>query len=169
MRHKTLAAAVAAFACVWSSSSSPAYADTWACEVILCLSNPGGPTQYAACVPPITKLYNILKLGGGFPICSGVGYRTSQPGYQPFYCNDGYTLTRNRDDDGASVGCTSNKRVEVTLNKCADAGKDSTARAIKRDGKTVCMDYKTVRPLERDQPNYVDVTIDSVGTQRVWY
>src|SRR3546814_6567682 len=39
--------------------STPAVAsdNTWACEVVLCISNPGGPTQYPACVPPITKLW----------------------------------------------------------------------------------------------------------------
>jgi hypothetical protein len=26
--------------------------------------------QYAACVPPITRLYQILSVGGGFPLCS---------------------------------------------------------------------------------------------------
>src|SRR3546814_20548044 len=58
-----------------SVSSAPAMAsdNTWACEVVLCLSNPGGPTQYGACVPPITKLWRQLAFGGGFPTCSGSG------------------------------------------------------------------------------------------------
>lgn len=56
-------------------TATPALAsdNTWACEVVLCISNPGGPTQYGACVPPITKLWRVLALGGGFPTCSGSG------------------------------------------------------------------------------------------------
>src|SRR3546814_2162609 len=65
----------------WSSDvcssdlSTPAVAsdNTWACEVVLCISNPGGPTQYPACVPPITKLWRVLALGGSFPTCTGGG------------------------------------------------------------------------------------------------
>lgn len=33
-------------------SGSNARADDWGCQVILCLSSPGGPTQYAECRPP---------------------------------------------------------------------------------------------------------------------
>src|SRR3546814_19026655 len=55
--------------------STPAVAsdNTWACEVVLCISNPGGPTQYPACVPPITKLWRVQALGGSFPTCTGGG------------------------------------------------------------------------------------------------
>lgn len=53
---------------------APAYAnDDWGCEVLLCLSNPGGATQYAQCVPPITKLWKTLAGGGSFPTCTGGG------------------------------------------------------------------------------------------------
>jgi hypothetical protein len=31
------------------------------------------------------------------------------------------------------------------------------------------MAYVTMPPTLRSQPNYVDVTIDGVGTQRVWF
>jgi hypothetical protein len=53
--------------------SAPAAAGDWGCEVLLCLSNPGGPTQYAACVPPIDRLWARLALGGSFPTCAGGG------------------------------------------------------------------------------------------------
>lgn len=49
--------------------SAPAAASDWGCQVLLCLSNPGGPTQYAACVPPITKLWDQLATGHAFPTC----------------------------------------------------------------------------------------------------
>lgn len=38
----------------------PARADTWGCEVLLCLSNPAGPMAVAQCVPPITRLYRAI-------------------------------------------------------------------------------------------------------------
>lgn len=46
-----------------------AHADDWGCQVLLCLSNPGGPEQYSACVPPIEKLWSALRHGDPFPAC----------------------------------------------------------------------------------------------------
>jgi hypothetical protein len=46
-----------------------AHADEWGCQVILCLSNPGGPEQYSECVPPIEKLWRALRHGDPFPTC----------------------------------------------------------------------------------------------------
>lgn len=48
---------------------SLAHADDWGCQVILCLSNPGGPEQYAQCVPPVEKLWRALRHGDPFPTC----------------------------------------------------------------------------------------------------
>lgn len=47
-----------------------AHADDWGCQVLLCLSNPDGPEQYAACVPPIEKLWSALRHGDPFPTCN---------------------------------------------------------------------------------------------------
>ncbi len=46
-----------------------ARADDWGCQVMLCLSNPGGPEQYAECVPPIERLWAALRDGDPFPTC----------------------------------------------------------------------------------------------------
>jgi hypothetical protein len=46
-----------------------AHADDWGCQVLLCLSNPGGPEQYGACVPPIERLWSALRDGDPFPPC----------------------------------------------------------------------------------------------------
>lgn len=46
-----------------------AHADDWGCQVLLCLSNPGGPEQYGACVPPIERLWSALRHGDPFPAC----------------------------------------------------------------------------------------------------
>ena len=48
---------------------SVVYADDWGCQVMLCLSNPGGPEQYGECVPPIEKLRRALRHGDPFPTC----------------------------------------------------------------------------------------------------
>ena len=46
-----------------------ARADDWGCQVILCLSNPGGPERYSECVPPIERLWRALRHGDPFPTC----------------------------------------------------------------------------------------------------
>ena len=51
--------------------TGPARANDLGCQVLICLSNPGGATQYAQCVPPMTKLWKRLATGGAFPGCSG--------------------------------------------------------------------------------------------------
>ena len=50
-------------------AASPAFASRWGCEVLLCLSNPAGPTAVAECVPPIKKLWRALRKGKPFPTC----------------------------------------------------------------------------------------------------
>ncbi|KAH0445329.1 hypothetical protein KCU90_g401, partial [Aureobasidium melanogenum] len=51
-----------------------AHADDWGCQVLLCLSNPGGPEEYSECVPPVEKLWTALRHGDPFPTCDfGVG------------------------------------------------------------------------------------------------
>ncbi|API61328.1 hypothetical protein ACFSUK_02550 [Sphingobium scionense] len=52
---------------------APALASDFGCQVLLCLSNPGGPTQYQQCVPPISKLWRQLALGKPFPSCTAGG------------------------------------------------------------------------------------------------
>jgi chromosome partitioning protein len=54
-----------------------ARADDWGCWVILCLTNPGGPEHYSACVPPIGKLWSAQRHGDPFSIC-GFGAGGSQ-------------------------------------------------------------------------------------------
>jgi len=85
-----------------SLAAAPARAEnTWACEVLLCASNPGGWMQFKECVPPIRKLITHLGLGGGFPTCSAGGVRKAdytkpkngRPGYVVMTMTDG---TRNR-------------------------------------------------------------------------
>ncbi|AFT86219.1 hypothetical protein [Paraburkholderia phenoliruptrix] len=60
---------LAFFAGSFVFAPSFAQADDWGCQVILCLSNPGGPEQYSECVPPIEKLWRALRHGDPFPSC----------------------------------------------------------------------------------------------------
>lgn len=73
------------------AAAQPARASDWGCQVVLCLATPGSPTTYAQCVPPITKLWQHLAVGGVFPTCVGVGIRTRQTKH-------GYALTITRND-----------------------------------------------------------------------
>lgn len=51
--------------------SAGAKASDWGCEVLLCLANPGSPTEFAECVSPITRLWNALRKvhPDPFPTC----------------------------------------------------------------------------------------------------
>jgi len=52
------------------SADIPQGTHDWGCEVLLCLSNPAGPTAVAPCVPPIHKLWHELARGHAFPSCT---------------------------------------------------------------------------------------------------
>jgi hypothetical protein len=57
----------ALLACV--AASANAQASQYGCTVLLCLSNPAGPTAVAECVPPIRQLWRDLARGRPFPTC----------------------------------------------------------------------------------------------------
>lgn len=77
MRSSLIKAIVAAssLASSYLVFDSKARADEWGCQVILCISNPAGATQYAECRPPINKLWRWLAKGRSFPTCSGVRFK----------------------------------------------------------------------------------------------
>jgi hypothetical protein len=158
-------------------SGSKARADDWGCQVILCLSNPGGSTEYAQCRPPIQKLWRELAEGRSFPTCSGLGFHSNRPGYEPHYCDAGYTLSGGYGPRGEDATCvsTSLQRVNNTLCSNGRDGYDTDTNKVlsphwqREGGGPQCMAYPIERPNVRSQPHYVDVTIDGVGKQRVWY
>lgn len=84
----------------------PAHASGWGCQVILCISNPGGPEQYAACVPPMQRLYDVLAHDGSFPTCSEGG-TVADPGYEPpYFCPQGSTPAGDQQRGSADLaGC----------------------------------------------------------------
>lgn len=76
--------------------SQTAKADDWGCQVLLCLSDPRGPTTESECKPPIHKLWDHLRKGKPFPSCamatnSRTGKRSyAQLVYDPYDpCPDG--------------------------------------------------------------------------------
>ncbi|ENN85543.1 hypothetical protein RHSP_06950 [Rhizobium freirei PRF 81] len=158
-------------------SISNARADDWGCQVILCLSNPGGPTQYAECRLPIQKLWSELAKGHSFPTCSGVGFHSSRSGYEPYYCDAGYQLSGSYGARGLEATCVSTSLRRVSNSPCSydrgsyggDTSSVLSPRWQREGGRLQCMGYPIVRPNMRAQPHYVDVTIDGVGQQRVWY
>lgn len=150
-------------------SSSKARADDWGCQVLLCLSNPGGPMQFTECVPPIQKLWSELGRGRAFPACSGVGFQASRPGYQPYTCDVGYRLSTRLAPQGQEAACVSNTRQAVDSSQCAAEAGNGSARWVSSGGQSQCMAYVKMSPILRPRPNFVDVTIDGVGTQRVWF
>lgn len=131
-------------------SVSVARADDWGCTILLCLANPGGPTQYAACVPPVTRLWSHLKRGGTFPTCSGAGSSTSPIGYDPYEpCEDGYVLRELGRDGASQPACVSSKPVRY----CDGADE-------------ACQPHDVQAVRHRAQPNFIDVTgADGVSTR----
>ncbi|MDH2436860.1 hypothetical protein QCD60_30560 [Pokkaliibacter sp. MBI-7] len=54
-------------------TSQSAQASDWGCQVLLCLSDPRGPTTESECRPPIHKLWRELAKGHSFPSCAMAG------------------------------------------------------------------------------------------------
>jgi hypothetical protein len=74
------------------SSSAFASASNYGCTVLMCLSNPAGPTAVAACIPPITQLWKDLLKFKPFPSCDEAGDSFASHGtsyYDP--CPEGLT------------------------------------------------------------------------------
>ncbi|WP_236775557.1 hypothetical protein, partial [Agrobacterium tumefaciens] len=137
----------------------------------------GGPTQYAECRPPIEKLWSWLARGHSFPTCSGVGFQSSRPRYEPYYCNPGYRLSAGYGPQGSDATCISTSLQAVSDSFCQrdrddggwNNGSVMSPRWQKENGRYQCMAYTAARPLVREKPRYIDVTIDGVGKQRVWF
>lgn len=172
-------------ACVIAASlSSSSYifdtnarADDWGCQVILCLSNPGGQTAFPECHPPIHKLWRHLARGRSFPTCSGVGFQSSRSGYERYYCNEGYRLVGRFAGRAREVTCVSTSVQPVSNHFCShygDAGgaeRDSVISAHwqRKNGRFQCVANVLAQPNIREKPRFIDITIDGVGKKRVWY
>lgn len=156
---QTIVAALG-FASLYTISAQSARADEWGCQVILCLSNPGGPTQYGECRPPIEKLWSWLSRGRSFPTCTGVGFQSSRPRYEPYYCDAGYRLSAGYGPRGNEATCISTSLQVVSNSLCQrdrDGGGSNDGSAIsprwqRENGGYQCMAYTVARPLVRETP-----------------
>lgn len=160
----------------YTFSSTIARGDDWGCQVLLCISNPSGATQYAACRPPIERLSSHLARGRSFPVCSGVGFTAIQPRHQPYYCDAGFRLVGRSGGRGhGEVTCLSTQPRPVSNDSCriddsgGHFGTHGSARGEFSDGKSVCKALETVRPHVREQPRYIDLAIEGAGRHRVWF
>ncbi len=178
MRNGIIRALSAILVCVpvYTFSTSMARSDDWGCEVLLCLSNPGGATEYSECRPPIERLWKHLARGRSFPICSGVGFTATKPRYEPYYCDIGFRLVTRQNDRGrGESACVSAEPKPVSSDLCRNhenggqIGGAGSGRWEFTEGKPVCKAYVTARPHVREQPRYIDLTINGAGQQRVWF
>lgn len=173
MRHAVIRVLSGVLICVplYTFSSSVARTDDWGCQVLLCLSNPGSPTEYAECRSPIERLWSHLAKGRTFPICIGIGFTASRPRNEPYYCDTGFRLvTRSGDRGRNEVGCVSTEARVVSSQMCRrDDNGGPTGQWYFEEGRRVCRAFVTTRLNVREQPRYVDVTIDGAGRQRVWF
>ena len=144
-------------------------ADDYGCQVLLCLTNPGGPTQYGECVPPIERLWSDLRHFRGFPTCSGVGYSASSPVYDPYYCEPPAQLVsspthyhgssgQNNDGDRVSYGEEVQCQTKLAEPLCKYLDHEQT-----------CEWFTYRPPFVREKPHRIDLTIEGRGVQRIWY
>jgi len=153
---------------------TPGHADDWGCQVLLCLSNPGSPTEYAECVPPITKLWKHLAKGRSFPTCSGVDFSATKPRYEPYECGEGYKLTyfTSGSDHGDSrrAACVATQITKLDRRECSrNHERAPSGQMVFIDGEMICGRYDVTAAKRRENPRYVDVTIQDRSTQRVWF
>ena len=90
MKSLSILTVCLAIVCGWYACPR---ASEWGCKCILCLSNPGGATEFSECKPPIHRLERHLENGGSFPSCSSAkssGLEVKE-GAQFFYtCEQAY-------------------------------------------------------------------------------
>lgn len=156
---------------LYAVCETKSYADHWACEVLLCLANPGGPTEFAECRPPIHKLWDHLAKGRPVPVCGGIGFRASRPGYEPYYCEAGYRLRQRNGDRGREATCVSVQPVPTGNDNCKRRSQDGpqVGQWQWAQGQRVCVAYRLKPPHLRQRPRFVDLKIDGVAPQRVWF
>ncbi|MCB5205158.1 hypothetical protein LH464_22070 [Neorhizobium sp. T786] len=149
--------------------SAPATASEWGCEVLLCLSNPGSPTEFKECVPPIHKLYSELAKGHSFPTCTGVGFKASKPVYDPYECPAGYELI-NRPSLGSHErpSCKATEPKVLPMMACWKNG-TGQGQIEMIAGKRTCVTYPSTAATLREKPRYVIIDIDDVGKKTVWF
>lgn len=143
-----------------------AYASDWGCQVVLCLSNPGGPTQFKECVEPIKKLWEALAKGKPFPTCEEGGISMSKIGYERYEeCPADFRLT-----DVTTWEEYKDHGRKVTTSVCRHLTKKITV-PCREDDKVIgrsCEVPYDIPARERDKPNYIDISYQGGGF-RTWF
>jgi len=78
LRKALLAALVVAATASFGQAANAE--EDWGCQVLLCLSDPRGPTTESECRPPIHKLWRHLAKGRPFPSCVLAGSASNGTG-----------------------------------------------------------------------------------------
>jgi hypothetical protein len=122
------------------------------------------------------RLWAHLARWQPFPNCSGAGFSTSSPTYDPFYCDDGYRLVARKGKNAPDeVGCLSVTRQEVSAESCqGDVGNNTSGGGSgfaweHKGDQQICTAFLSKPPNIRSKPRYIDITIDGSGTQRIWF
>lgn len=147
--------------------SGTAIASEWGCQVVLCLSNPGGPTQFKECVKPIEKLWESLAKGKPFPTCEEGGISMSKIGYEPyeacpadFYLTNITTHEEYKDHGRVLHTAVCRHRTQTVKVACDWDDKGGVNRVCE-------IPYDTPARL-RDKPNYIDISYNG-GSFRTWF
>lgn len=104
------------------SLSQTALASDYGCKVLLCLSNPSGPTAVSQCVPPINQLWDDLRHGRAFPTCdeagaAGSGNHAGNTWASNSYCAQSLVqLDPMNPTDPSSASCNAQGGIDVMVN-----------------------------------------------------
>lgn len=148
-------------------------ADDWGCKCIICLSNPGGATEFEECKPPIEKLIEHLHKGGDFPDCESAeesGMNVKQ-GYERVYesCVEGYGSGWENawSDEGHRRKEYCRKFLRFGYAKRCRGGEGSGDGCRKR--RVAIYDEKPLK--RREEPFFIELSFSdgAMNSQRFWY
>lgn len=152
-------------------AASPAKAE-WACEVALCLSNPAGPMAVSQCVPPITKLYEHLAKGRGFPLCRSADGHVNFTRYgveRWERCSDGSRARQRVDyDSGRPGGGVCYVFVPGGAGGPRNEDDNRVFETRRIDGQSVWGEVVEEDPVARSRPRYLDYVVEG-QSQRIWF
>ena len=143
---------------LYGSLIGVARADDWGCEVLLCLSNPKGPTAVTECVPPIKKLWRQLAKGHAFPTClmgSGGGGTGAQHQFASAnFCPQNYLIPPQ--DDRDTWHCALSGAVTVTVNGSSTqrvwwGGEESFTESLSGSADSSSRDSMPAQPAGQSQ------------------
>lgn len=143
-------------AAAWVSSTSPAEASEWGCEVLLCASSSDPSWRgVSACHLPMNRLISAMgKWGFSWPTCPEAG--AGKPGREVYdECPAGWSAGSGNQDHGVGQGDLCIQLRNTCPSGIGDRGSCE---------QTVTMP----RPL-REDPYYFDIRHDDGNVTRHWF